>query len=145
VVAGSVAGIGPAGQAMVKKPFAGYVVLAMFSLVLAALLPRSPGVVVSAAASPLYVYEQLLGPHDGRSCPSWPVCSLYARQAFGAHGLLIGSWLMLDRLIHESDDVRRGPWVLAADGKRLYDPLARNDFWLRSGASGQSNYSTHRE
>jgi len=116
-----------------------YALLAALSLALAGLLPGVSGAAVSVAAAPLYVYQHLIGGHDGRSCPSYPVCSLYARQALDTHGLLIGSWLMLDRLIHEADDVRRGPWRLAEDGKRLYDPLARNDFWLRSGASKDSN------
>jgi len=140
-----VAGIRAAGQAVVRGYAALYAVLAGLSLLLAGLLPATRGQTVSAAASPLYVYQQIIGPHDGRSCPSWPVCSLYARQALETHGLLLGSWLMLDRLIHEADDLRRGPWLLAADGKRLYDPLARNDFWLRSGVPGQANYSMHRE
>lgn len=122
-----------------------YVLLATGSLALAVTLPHAPGRVVSAAGAPLYVYQHVVGPHDGRSCPSWPVCSLYARQAFAAHGLLIGSWLMLDRLIHEADDLRRGPWLLAGDGKRLYDPLARNDFWLRAESDTSHEPGTHRE
>jgi Putative membrane protein insertion efficiency factor len=137
LVAGPVAGLGPAGQAVVRlRGIAlGYAGLAAASLSLAMLLPHAPGRVVPAAGGPLYVYQHLLGPYDGRACPSWPVCSLYARQAFVAHGLVLGSWLMLDRLIHEADDLRRGPWLLAADGKRIYDPLSRNDFWLRRGES----------
>lgn len=110
-----------------------YALLAVLSLGTASLIPQGAGArAVSAGEAPLYIYQQLIGPHDGRSCPSWPVCSLYARQAIAAHGVLLGSWLMLDRLIHEADDLRRGPWLLANDGERLYDPLARNDFWLRT-------------
>jgi len=139
VVAGSVAGIRTAGQAVVGRYLVLYALLATLSLVVATSIPRASGAVVSAAGAPLHVYQLLIGGHDGRPCPSYPVCSLYAQEAFDTHGLLIGSWLMLDRLIHEADDVRRGPWLLAADGKRLYDPLARNDFWLRSGASKDLN------
>jgi len=117
---------------VVKQSFYIYVLLAVFSFGLAGILPQAQGRAVAAAEGPLYVYQQLIGPHDGRACPSYPVCSLYARQALQAHGLLIGSWLMLDRLIHEGDDMHRGVWLLAVDGKRLYDPLARNDFWLDS-------------
>jgi len=139
VVAGLVAGIRIAKQAMVGRYLALYALLAVLSLAVATSMPKISGAAVSVASAPLYVYQHLIGGHDGRPCPSYPVCSLYARQAFDTHGLLIGSWLMLDRLIHEADDVRRGPWLLAADGKRLYDPLARNDFWLRSVASKDSN------
>ena len=56
--------------------------------------------------------------------------SLYAVQAVEKYGLLTGSWLMLDRLMHESDDLQRGPWVVYEGVVRLYDPLARNAFWL---------------
>lgn len=139
MVAGSVAGIRTAGQAVVGRYLVLYALLATLSLVVATSIPRASGAVVSAAGAPLHVYQLLIGGHDGRPCSSYPVCSLYAQEAFDTHGLLIGSWLMLDRLIHEADDVRRGPWLLAADGKRLYDPLARNDFWLRSGASNDLN------
>ena len=139
MVAGSLAGIRTTGQAVVGRYLILYALLATLSLVVATSIPRASGAVVSAAGGPLYVYQLMIGGHDGRPCPSYPVCSMYARQAFDTHGLLIGSWLMLDRLIHEADDVRRGPWLLAADGKRLYDPLARNDFWLRSGAPKDLN------
>ncbi|MDX8401045.1 MAG: membrane protein insertion efficiency factor YidD [Mariprofundaceae bacterium] len=84
------------------------------------------------AAFPLIFYQQVVGRLDGRACPSWPVCSRYARQAVAAHGLLFGSWLALDRLIHEADDLHRGPWVRDDGVLRLYDPLRRNDFWLKA-------------
>jgi len=75
-------------------------------------------------------YRNVIGQMDGRSCPSYPVCSLYAAQAVKQHGLLVGSWLAMDRLIHEHDDIQRGQWLTINGEKRLYDPLIRNDFWL---------------
>jgi len=81
---------------------------------------------------PMVFYQHVIGPLDGRGCPSYPVCSAYARQALARHGLGLGSWLVLDRLIHEGGDLRRGPWVVVDGRRRLYDPLARNDAWLRS-------------
>lgn len=78
----------------------------------------------------IYFYQHVLGHLDGRPCPSYPVCSRYANQALAEHGLLIGSWLMLDRLIHETNDLDVGPWINWEGQKRLYDPLERNDFWL---------------
>jgi len=76
-------------------------------------------------------YQQTLGPLDGRSCPSYPVCSVYARQAYAQHGWLLASWLVMDRLIHEADDVHANHTVVFEGEKRFYDPLERNDFWLR--------------
>ncbi len=79
----------------------------------------------------IHFYQHVLGHLDGRACPAYPVCSVYAREAISEHGFLVGSWLMIDRLIHETDDLAVGPWI-HRDGKtKLYDPLGRNDFWLR--------------
>jgi len=79
---------------------------------------------------PIHIYQQLWGAVDGRSCPSYPVCSVYAHQAFQTHSWLIASWLTLDRLIHEADDVY-GHHTLVFEGEtRLDDALQRNDFWL---------------
>jgi len=75
-------------------------------------------------------YPQIMGEHDGRSCPSYPVCSLYARQALQRYGLLMGSWITLDRLIHEGGDLAAGPFVRVQGETRLYDTLERNTFWL---------------
>jgi len=79
----------------------------------------------------IYFYQHVLHQLDGRPCPSYPVCSVYARQAITRHGLLLGSWLALDRLIHENNDLQHGIWQTFEGEKRLYDPLARNDFWIR--------------
>ena len=79
----------------------------------------------------LQFFSHVLGELDGRACPSYPVCSLYATQAVRKHGLWLGSWLMLDRLIHEGDEIYRGRWLTIDGEQRLYDPLQRNDFWLR--------------
>jgi len=75
-------------------------------------------------------YQNVLGHLDGRACPAYPVCSVYAKQSIAEHGALVGSWLMMDRLIHETDDLNVGPWIVWQGEKRLYDPLNRNDFWL---------------
>ncbi len=137
MVARALAGFGFAGQTVVMlRFFSIYGLLAVGSFFVAAgthaAINTAPAGVVSTSAlqAPLAMYQRWLGHLDGRPCPSYPVCSLYAKQALAMHGPLLGSWLMLDRLIHEADDVRRGPWVMAVDGQRLYDPLKRNDFWL---------------
>ena len=75
-------------------------------------------------------YQYGLGHLDGRSCPSYPVCSAYASQAIQKHGFLLGSWLAIDRLIHEADDLHSNHMLMFKGEWRLYDPLQRNDFWL---------------
>ncbi len=106
--------------------------VAALSLPLAGLWRALAVPAVTPAAFPVAFYQHVApGRVDGRSCPSWPVCSAYARRALARHGLLVGSWLVLDRLIHEGGDLARGPVVRAPDGLRVYDPLSRNDFWLK--------------
>ncbi|MBF0281623.1 MAG: membrane protein insertion efficiency factor YidD [Zetaproteobacteria bacterium] len=80
----------------------------------------------------MHFYRHVIGELDGRYCGSYPVCSSYAQQALSQHGWLVGSWLVMDRLIHEADDYYTGPKVMVKGQERLYDPLKRNDFWLRS-------------
>ncbi len=107
-----------------------YLGLAVASLVLGlfwksfALPPTSP------QGFGIRFYQHVLGHLDGRACPAYPVCSAYAKEAIAEHGALVGSWLMIDRLIHETNDLDVGPWINWKGEKRLYDPLKRNDFWL---------------
>ncbi len=125
------AGIGPARPSVVGMLLRVYMPLALAS-VLFAWLWRGFGLPVSTPQTfPVYFYQHVIGELDGRSCPSYPVCSVYARQAVGEYGLLLGSWLALDRLIHEADDVRRGPWLVYEGERRLNDSLQRNTSWLR--------------
>jgi len=136
-----VAGISIAGCPLVSKRkiamriWQAYLLMAAFSGMLMLLwLSWLPAQARLAAAQPqqfaLSFYRYAIGPMDGRSCPSFPVCSVYAGQALEKHGLLIGSWLMLDRLIHEADDVQLGPVMKIHGQERVIDPLSRNDFWL---------------
>jgi len=78
----------------------------------------------------MHFYRNGIGQMDGRACPSYPVCSLYAAQAVQQHGLLLGPWLAMDRIIHEHDDIEHGHWLSIDGEERLYDPLIRNDFWV---------------
>jgi len=79
----------------------------------------------------MHFYRHGIGQMDGRSCPSYPVCSLYAAQAVNQYGLLVGSWLAMDRIIHEHDDIQHCNWFRINGEERLYDPVARNAFWLK--------------
>lgn len=131
MVAGALAGQRSSREAVVSLPWRLLLILQLASLGLAAAWrdfpPHAP------ALFPIHFYQRVIGHLDGKSCPSHPVCSLYAREAISRHGLLLGSWLALDRLIHEADDLQRGPWIDSDGERRLYDPLARNDRWLGKG------------
>jgi len=107
-----------------------YAILALFSLLLASawLQLRLPA--TTPQGFMINFYQHVLGHLDGRACPSYPVCSVYARQAIQKHGAIWGSWLTMDRLIHEADDVKSGSTIMFEGELRLYDPLSRNDFWL---------------
>jgi len=108
-----------------------FAILAVGSLMLA-FFWRGIGVPAIAPASiPVSFYQHVIGNLDGRSCPSYPVCSLYAREAVAEYGLWLGSWIALDRLIHEADDLQRGPWLVFKGETRLDDSLTRNTSWLQ--------------
>jgi putative component of membrane protein insertase Oxa1/YidC/SpoIIIJ protein YidD len=107
-----------------------YAGLAGASLAVAMLWQSFTVQAVTPKGIAIHFYQHVLRQLDGRSCPSYPVCSVYARQAINQYGLLLGSWLALDRLIHENDDLQHGIWHEFEGEKRLYDPLSRNDFWL---------------
>ncbi|MDX8390473.1 MAG: membrane protein insertion efficiency factor YidD [Mariprofundaceae bacterium] len=107
-----------------------YLLLAISSLLLALCLQMSTLPAHKPAMFPIHFFQQVVGQLDGRQCPAYPVCSVYARQALHQHGWFVGGWLIIDRLIHEADDLGVGPWVTFEGERRLYDPLKRNDFWL---------------
>jgi len=116
---------------MVRAAVLLYAALAAGSLPVAWLWDLAGLPPLAPVAFPIQFYQRVIGPVDGRRCPANPVCSRYAREAIAAHGLLIGSWLTLDRLIHEAGDARTGRWVMVEGQRRLNDPMVHNDFWLR--------------
>jgi len=116
---------------VLRREWIVYFGLTAGSLMLSPLWTTLGLTVAHPAAFPIQFYQHIIGPLDGKTCPSWPACSLYARQAITRHGLLVGSWLALDRLIHEGDDLRHAMRVRVDGGIRSWDPLARNDFWLK--------------
>jgi len=136
MVAGVMAGLGTAGTAMdmslsVKAGLPVYLLLAVASLAVAILWQSLMPAFTKPEALFLHYYRHVIGQLDGRSCPSYPVCSLYAAQAVEKHGLLVGSWLAMDRIIHEGDDLYGDRWVDYQGERRLYDPLSHNDFWVK--------------
>jgi len=128
------AGIGIAGAAMVKQVIVTYLVLVTMVLPVSTIwkLAGVPAA-VTPGALPIQVWHHMVDGLDGRACPSYPVCSIYAEEAVDRHGMLLGSWMALDRLIHEGGDLKNGQWVVIDDERRLYDPLERNTRWLNDG------------
>jgi len=131
VVAGPVGSYGIAWQALVSGSLGRLLMLMAAGSIAAALLWQAMALPASTPGSwPLRFYQHALGHLDGRDCPSYPVCSVYASQAIAKHGPFLGGMLVIDRLIHEADDLHKGPWAVVEGKARLYDPLSRNDFWL---------------
>ena len=100
----------------------------------ARLVGGKQNILVKGVLLPLSFYAKILSRVDGDRCPSYPTCSLYARQAVDRHGALVGLWMTVDRLIHERTDIARsgpeGRVVRFKDGRvRLLDALDGNDFW----------------
>jgi len=130
VVATDVAGSRTLGATVVKQWLPYYLGLALLSGA-ASLLYAPLSLPTSTPQNfAIHFYQHAIGKLDGRSCPAYPVCSVYAREAFNHHTPLIASWLIIDRLIHEADDLKHEQGFLFEGEPRLYDPLQRNDFWL---------------
>ena len=115
---------------MVKRAGLLYALLASGALALAPLWWAMGAPTSTPRMLPFAFWQAFLGRIDGRSCPSYPVCSRYAAEAVARHGLVVGLWLALDRLIHEAGEIATGPRVRIDGVIRVYDPLQRNDFWL---------------
>ena len=120
----------PRADTPARRLLAIYAALAVASLLLSLLWQQTLRPVPQPQLFPMRFFQNIVGTLDGRACGDYPVCSLYARQALHKHGLVIGSWLAMDRIIHEVGDLKQGPFIIYQGEKRVYDPLSRNDFWL---------------
>ncbi|MDX8412926.1 MAG: membrane protein insertion efficiency factor YidD [Mariprofundales bacterium] len=109
-----------------------YAIMAAASLLLSLLWQITLRPTPQPQLFPMRFFQNIVGTLDGRACADYPVCSLYARQALHKHGLVLGSWLAMDRIIHEVGDLQQGPFINYQGEQRVYDPLSRNDFWLDS-------------
>jgi uncharacterized protein len=56
------------------------------------------------ASAPIHLYRWLLAPLIGPCCRYLPSCSEYALEALARHGVVVGSWLALRRVL------RCHPW-----------------------------------
>jgi putative component of membrane protein insertase Oxa1/YidC/SpoIIIJ protein YidD len=80
----------------------------------------------------LAFFQQVISPVDGNRCPSHPTCSRYSVQAYRKHGVLLGTLMTVDRLVHEASEASFAPVIEVHGVRRIYDPLSANEFWNRS-------------
>ncbi len=84
-------------------------------------------------------YEGVIGFYTGTlnhlegvrrgSCPMYPSCSQYSRQAVSRHGFVKGWVMTMDRLMRcGRDELKTAPRVFAHGDWRHYDPVERNDW-----------------
>lgn len=57
------------------------------------------GIIIFIPLVLIKVYQKLISPMIGPSCRFHPSCSYYAVQALKQHGLLIGGWLSIKRIL----------------------------------------------
>lgn len=77
-------------------------------------------------------FQKYISPIDGPRCPMYPTCSSYSLQALKKHGPLIGVFQTVDRLYREADRKHEHQDPINKWGYiRFYDPLERNDFWIK--------------
>lgn len=78
------------------------------------------------------VHRNYISPIDGKTCPMYPSCSEYSLLCFEKHGFFVGWVMTCDRLLHETDEIRKAPVVYINGLERSYDPIENNDFWWYS-------------
>lgn len=75
-------------------------------------------------------FQRYISVVDSPRCPMYPTCSAYAIQALDKHGSVLGSFITVDRLLHETNPLEQKHPLTGYDRPRFYDPLSANDFWL---------------
>jgi len=96
---------------------------------------------VRSAPQPLFLgllgfYRTVVSPVNGSNSDLAPVPSLYAVQAIKAHGVLLGSVLTTERLLHEPSVIPHAPPFLEGGREFFYDPLPWNTYWLPAWLRG---------
>ena len=64
--------------------------------------------------APIKAYQLIFSPLFGPSCRFQPTCSNYAMEALQKHGIIVGLWLTIKRLI------KCNPW-----GGQGFDPVPK--------------------
>ncbi|OQY23556.1 MAG: hypothetical protein B6I37_05215 [Desulfobacteraceae bacterium 4572_35.2] len=80
-------------------------------------------------------FQRYISVVDSPRCPMYPTCSAYAIQALDKHGAVLGSFITVDRLLHESTPLEQKHPLTGYERLRFYDPLSANDFWLAPAAT----------
>ena len=77
----------------------------------------------------LTAWHTVLTRADGPRSVMYPTASGYLGQAVAKHGMLVGTMMTADRLLHEWDEQQRAPRIVKYGISRTYDPVEANDFW----------------
>ena len=89
----------------------------------------------TVTANPFYfafrVWSELLTKIDGRRCAHRPSCSHFAHRAIRGHGVPLGVWMALSRLMRgaQSSSIRRLTPVALPGGVYLIDKIEDYTFW----------------
>jgi len=76
-------------------------------------------------------FQRYISVVDGDRCPMYPTCSAYSLSALEKHGPMMGTFMTVDRLFHETDPQEHRHPMMKYGRRRFYDPLENNDFWLK--------------
>jgi uncharacterized protein len=82
-----------------------------------------------AVRGALTAWHEVLTRADGPRSVMYPTASGFLGQAVAKHGMLIGTIMTADRLLHEWDEQSRAPRIVKFGITRAYDPVEANDFW----------------
>ena len=81
----------------------------------------------------LSFYQVVLRRFIPSTCPMEPSCSNYAREAIARHGVLPGTLLTADRLLHEKTEAPRSRKVWREPhGWRSLDPVEKHTRWWKA-------------
>jgi putative component of membrane protein insertase Oxa1/YidC/SpoIIIJ protein YidD len=75
-------------------------------------------------------WRTVISPVDGSRSDLAPVHSLYAVQAIMEYGVLLGTVLTTERLLHEPGEIPFAPPFREGGRVYHYDPLSWNVYWL---------------
>ena len=73
----------------------------------------------------LLVYQKIISPTKGRSCPMTPHCSAFAVQAISTNGPLTGIVQTVDRLNRCGHDASAYAKVIESGSIRFFDPVVK--------------------